>query len=61
MARGALTNDKAFERFGYQMFELVPQLDRVCVTTIDKRQAAAEDVARTTRPEDVAAQQDRRS
>ena len=35
MARGALQSDKAFERFGFQLFELVPQLDRVCVTVVD--------------------------
>ncbi len=34
-ARGALASDKAFERFGWQLFELVPQLDRVCVTQVD--------------------------
>jgi hypothetical protein len=34
MAREALKDDKTFERFGYQLFDLVPQLDRVCVTTI---------------------------
>ncbi len=35
MARGALKNDKTFERFVWQLFELVPQLDRVCITTVD--------------------------
>jgi len=35
MARGALRDDKTFERFGYQMFELVPQLDRVCITSVE--------------------------
>ncbi len=35
MARGALKDDKTFERFGYQLFELVPQLDRVCVTDLE--------------------------
>jgi len=35
MARGALKNDKTFERFVWQLFELVPQLDRVCITTIE--------------------------
>src|SRR5262249_7179038 len=35
MAREALKNDKAFERFGYQLFELIPQLDRVCVTSVE--------------------------
>ncbi|MEX2113852.1 MAG: redoxin domain-containing protein [Pirellulales bacterium] len=34
-ARGALESEKAFERFGWQLFELVPQLDRVCVTEVD--------------------------
>ena len=34
MARGALESDKAFERFGWQLFELVPQLDRICVTEV---------------------------
>jgi peroxiredoxin len=36
MAREALKDDKAFERFAYQLFELVPQVDRVCVTSIEK-------------------------
>jgi peroxiredoxin len=36
MAREALADDKAFERFAYQLFELVPQVDRICLTTIDK-------------------------
>ena len=35
MARGSLKDDKTFERFGFQLFELVPQLDRVCVTTVE--------------------------
>ncbi len=35
MARAALTNDKTFERFAWQLFELVPQLDRVCVTAVE--------------------------
>jgi hypothetical protein len=35
MARGALKNDKTFERFVWQLFELVPQLDRACVTAVD--------------------------
>lgn len=34
-ARGALASDKAFERFGWQLFDLVPQLDRICVTEVD--------------------------
>ncbi len=33
-ARGALDNDKAFQRFGWQLFELIPQLDRICVTEV---------------------------
>jgi peroxiredoxin/mono/diheme cytochrome c family protein len=36
MAAEALKNPKTFERFSYQLFEMVPQLDRVCVTTIEK-------------------------
>ena len=35
MARRALESDKAFERFAWQLFELVPQLDRMCVTGIE--------------------------
>ena len=35
MARGALKDDKTFERFAWQLFELVPQLDRICVTSIE--------------------------
>jgi hypothetical protein len=35
MARGALASDKAFERFAWQLFELVPQLDRMCVTSVE--------------------------
>jgi peroxiredoxin len=35
MARGALASDKAFERFAWQLFDLVPQLDRVCVTSVE--------------------------
>lgn len=35
MARGAMKDDKTFERFGWQLFELVPQLDRICITTVD--------------------------
>jgi peroxiredoxin len=34
-AQAALASDKAFERFTWQLMELVPQLDRVCVTEID--------------------------
>jgi peroxiredoxin len=36
MASTALDDPKAFERFSYQLFELVPQLDRICVTTVEK-------------------------
>jgi peroxiredoxin len=35
MARGALASDKTFERFAWQLFELFPQLDRVCITSVD--------------------------
>ena len=35
MARGSMKDDKTFERFGWQLFELVPQLDRICITTVD--------------------------
>jgi len=35
MARGALESDKTFERFGWQLFELVPQLDRICITGVE--------------------------
>ncbi len=35
LARGSLANDKVFERFVWQLFDLVPQLDRVCITTVD--------------------------
>jgi peroxiredoxin/mono/diheme cytochrome c family protein len=35
MARTALSSDKTFERFAYQLFELVPQVDRVCLTTVE--------------------------
>ncbi|MBI3838080.1 MAG: thioredoxin family protein [Planctomycetia bacterium] len=35
MARGALASDKTFERFGWQLFEIVPQLDRICVTAVE--------------------------
>jgi peroxiredoxin len=34
-ARGALASEKAFERFTWQLMELVPQLDRVCITEIE--------------------------
>jgi hypothetical protein len=34
MAREGLVDDKSFERIGYQLLELVPQLDRICVTTV---------------------------
>ncbi len=36
MAREALKDDKTFERFSYQLLELVPQLDRICVTSVEK-------------------------
>jgi hypothetical protein len=36
IASEALKNDKNFERFGFQLFELVPQVDRVCVTSVSK-------------------------
>ncbi|MGD9723928.1 MAG: redoxin domain-containing protein [Pirellulales bacterium] len=36
MAREALKDEKSFERFSYQLFELVPQLDRICVTSVEK-------------------------
>lgn len=35
MARGSMKNDKTFERFVWQLFELVPQLDRVCITSVE--------------------------
>lgn len=35
MARGALEDDKALERFAFQLYELVPQLDRVCLTSVE--------------------------
>ncbi|REK10485.1 MAG: thiol-disulfide isomerase [Planctomycetota bacterium] len=37
MAKAALTDDKTFELIGYQLLEFMPQLDRVCVTGLDKR------------------------
>jgi peroxiredoxin len=37
MARKALKDDKSFELIGYQMMELVPQLDRICVTGLDEK------------------------
>ena len=36
MASEALKNEKAFEQFAYQLFDLVPQVDRVCVTSVSK-------------------------
>ncbi len=36
MARTANESDKAFERFAWQMFEVVPQLDRMCITSVEK-------------------------
>ena len=35
MAAVALESDKAFERFAWQLLDLVPQLDRVCVTSVE--------------------------
>ena len=35
MAATALNSDKEFERFSWQLFELIPQLDRVCVTGVE--------------------------
>ena len=56
MARdGARRSDKAFERFGYQLFELVPQLDRICVTTIENDRLRLKMIARAARPADLAA------
>jgi peroxiredoxin len=34
LLRGALADDKTFELVSYQLFDLIPQLDRICVTTI---------------------------
>ncbi len=34
-ARTALDSEKSFDRFAWQLMELVPQLDRVCVTGIE--------------------------
>ncbi len=34
-ATRALESDKMFEAFALQLFEVVPQLDRLCVTTVD--------------------------
>ncbi|REK12311.1 MAG: thiol-disulfide isomerase [Planctomycetota bacterium] len=36
MAHEALASEKSFERFTWQLMELVPQLDRVCVTGIER-------------------------
>jgi hypothetical protein len=36
MARSALKDDKSFEMISYQLMELVPQVDRVCVTSVEK-------------------------
>jgi hypothetical protein len=36
MIRNALKDDKTFEIAGYQLMELVPQIDRICVTGIEK-------------------------
>jgi len=35
MARGAMKDDKVFERFAFQLFDLVPQVDRVCITGVE--------------------------
>jgi hypothetical protein len=35
MARTALESDKSFERFAWQLFDLVPQLDRICITGVE--------------------------
>jgi peroxiredoxin len=35
MARTALESDKSFERFSWQLFDLVPQLDRICLTGVE--------------------------
>ncbi len=35
LARGALKDDKTFELIGYQLMELVPQVDRIDVTAIE--------------------------
>ncbi len=35
-AQNALAGDPAFERFVWQLFDMFPQLDRVCVTSVDK-------------------------
>ena len=34
-ARTAFDSDKSFERFAWQLFDLVPQLDRMCVTSVE--------------------------
>ncbi len=34
-ARHAMDSDKTLERFGWQLFELVPQLDRICITSVE--------------------------
>ncbi len=36
LARNALKDDKTFEIVGFQLMELVPQIDRICVTGIEK-------------------------
>jgi len=35
MIRNALKDDKTFEMAGYQLMELVPQIDRICVTGVE--------------------------
>jgi hypothetical protein len=34
-ARAALTNEKSFDQFCGQLFDLIPQLDRVCITGVE--------------------------
>jgi hypothetical protein len=34
-ARGALESEHTFERFTWQLMDLVPQLDRVCITSVE--------------------------
>jgi len=36
VARTSLASDESFERLAWQLFDLVPQLDRVCVTSVKK-------------------------
>ena len=53
LARKALESDKTFELLSYQLFDLVPQLDRVCVTGVEGDKPAAENAARTAGAEDL--------